>query len=137
MIAIEIAFIMWLVLALVLTMEEYLSHSVLRWLINLRNGLVLRLDQILYQPIIQPLIKLSRSLFLNSNDTRERNPMEKDIKIYRFSRGEKYQCQVRILADGLAIFENIVSPPNATAEVVAKLIDDAEREAMKLHNKVK
>lgn len=60
----------------------------------------------------------------------------KNIKIYKFSRGEKYQCQVRIV-EGLIVFDNVVAPVNATPEVIAKLMDDAEREALKLFNKDK
>lgn len=58
----------------------------------------------------------------------------KDIKIYRYNRGEKYQCQVRIV-ESLVIFDKIVSPPSTPPEVIAKLMDDAEREALKLHSK--
>lgn len=57
----------------------------------------------------------------------------KDTKIYRYSRGEKYQCQVRIV-EGLIVFDKVTCPPNTTPEVMSKLMDDAEREALKLYS---
>lgn len=55
------------------------------------------------------------------------------IKVYRFSRGDKYSCDVTI-NEGTVIFSNIVYPSNTTDEVKQKLLDDAEREAMKMYD---
>lgn len=57
-----------------------------------------------------------------------------DTKIYKYSRGEKFQCQVRIV-DGLVIYDKVTYPFNTTNEVITRLMDDAEREALKLYNK--
>jgi hypothetical protein len=52
-----------------------------------------------------------------------------------FRRGEKYQCRVKVIEGDLVFFDKIISPPNTPPDVLAKLMDDAEREALKLHNK--
>lgn len=129
-----VAFITWLVFVLVATMEKHQWSSVRKWLIGLKNGLILNLDLILYPPNPMLSTELSRSLSSNLNATKEGNTVAKDIKIYRYSRGEIYQCQVRIV-EGLVVFDKVVAPPSTTAEVLSKLMDDAEREALKLHSK--
>jgi len=84
--------------------------------------------ELFYKRIIEPYKNLMK---------KERKPMaSKDVKIYKFSRGEKYQCQVRIV-EGSIIFEHVIYPVNAAPEVISKLLDDAEREALKLHSKVR
>jgi hypothetical protein len=58
--------------------------------------------------------------------------MSRNIKIYRFSRGD-FGCDVAVIEDEHTTFSNIKVPPNTDPEVEAKMIDDAEREALKLH----
>lgn len=55
----------------------------------------------------------------------------KDIVIYKYSRGPDYSCYVTIINGEIPVFSNIIKPPTATDEVVAKMLDDAEEEAMK------
>lgn len=60
--------------------------------------------------------------------------VDTDIKIYEYKRGEKYKVLVRVV-EGLCIFEKITCPSDATVEVQEKLLEEAEREALKLHEK--
>ena len=55
-------------------------------------------------------------------------------KSYRYSRGDKYSCIVTIINGDNVVFSNIKTPPTATSEVKAKMLDDAEEEALKLFN---
>lgn len=56
------------------------------------------------------------------------------IKVYKFSRGEKFSCYVSITADEHISFTEIVMPVNVEKEVQVKFLDDAEREALKIFN---
>ena len=54
-----------------------------------------------------------------------------EIKIYKYTRGVEYSCHV-IIIDGMhATLDKITYPSNASLEVIDKLMDDAERFALK------
>ncbi len=55
----------------------------------------------------------------------------KDIVIYKYSRGDKYSCQVTIINGETYVFGNIQKPFNATDDAVSKMLDEAEEEARK------
>lgn len=63
--------------------------------------------------------------------------MERNIKVYHYKRGEDFQCHIRILEDGLVIFEKFKYPTNSSNELIEKLMDDAEKEALKLFDEKK
>jgi hypothetical protein len=60
--------------------------------------------------------------------------MASEIKMYEYKRGETYSCRVAIKEDGSAVFTNIKYPPDTPNEVIERLLDDAEREALKKEN---
>lgn len=59
----------------------------------------------------------------------------KDIKIYRYSRGDEYSCTVVVINGEHIVFDNIKYPATASVAVVEKLLDDAERESLKHFNR--
>lgn len=58
-------------------------------------------------------------------------------KIYRFSRGETFQCVISIDESGLCVFDDIKYPVKTTEEVIELLVSEAEREVLKMENSSK
>ena len=63
--------------------------------------------------------------------------MEKNVKIYRYSRGDKYSCKVSIINNDTVMFSNIKYPDGTPETIVERLLNDAERKALELHTKTK
>lgn len=59
----------------------------------------------------------------------------KDIKMYRYTRGDKYSCLVQIIDGEHIVIGKTVCPPDTPVEVKAKLVDDAERAAKAMFEK--
>lgn len=57
----------------------------------------------------------------------------RNIKMYRFTRGE-YSVLVSVVENEHVTFSQMKFPKTAPPETQARLLDDAEREALKLHN---
>lgn len=58
----------------------------------------------------------------------------KDISIYIYNRGPDYSCKVVIQNDHTT-FRDMKYPVGTDPEIIHRLVDEAEREAMKLHAK--
>ncbi len=61
--------------------------------------------------------------------------MADNSTVYRFSRGAKYSCLVAVVNNGEHItFSDVVYPVNTPEDVVSRMLDDAEKEAIKAYN---
>lgn len=60
-----------------------------------------------------------------------------DKRVYSVSRGEEYSCLVVVEGDDAVWFRNVKYPASATDRMVETLLDDAEREALKLFRQEK
>lgn len=61
----------------------------------------------------------------------------KDIKIYRYMRGDTYSCLVTLINKEHVIHSEIKYPATASTKVIDKLMDDAERAALKKYEEKK
>ena len=57
--------------------------------------------------------------------------MSNKPRIFRYTRGE-YSCDVSVVNEETLVFDNLKFPPETPSEVVEKLMDYAERQALKL-----
>jgi hypothetical protein len=120
-------FIMTLACVLVSDWVMYQWRPVRKWLVTLSRLLISEVAWILS-------VMLSKQSISSFTVKEKVMANREDIKMYRFSRGEKYSCQVTIINDSNVIFSKVVVPPKTPPEVQARLLEDAEKQAIKLHN---
>lgn len=59
----------------------------------------------------------------------------RDLVIYKFNRGDKYSCKVSIRNSDNLWFDEIIFPKDTPSEVVAKMLEDAEKYALEAFDK--
>lgn len=57
----------------------------------------------------------------------------RNIKMYRYTRGN-YSVLVSVMEDEHVTFSQMQYPKDTPAETQSRMLDDAEREALKMHN---
>jgi hypothetical protein len=122
-----VIFIMTLVCVWVSDWVIYQSRPVRKWLVTL--------SYLLIGEVVWILFGTWNKQLTNSSTVKGKVMANKeDIKMYKFSRGEKYSCQVSIINDTTVVFGKVVVPAMTPPDVQARLLDDAEKHALKLHN---
>lgn len=54
-------------------------------------------------------------------------------RVYRISRGDKYSCLVTIINGDTLLITEAVFPPDSPETIINTLLEDAEREALKMY----
>ncbi len=72
-----------------------------------------------------------------ANSIKENNvSLGSKVSIYKFSRGEKYSCIVKVINDGEHVtFDKIIAPMGTSEELLSKLITEAETFALDMNKK--